>query len=193
MGNARLRVAVRDSAATKWHVEATTMRKGEGVTRAVVEALLAVAGIWLAVHRLPEYSAMLLWSVTANPLQVGGGPSVLVIQSVYMVASLGGGLLLISTRKLVSQWLYRGEAEATVDGRTLVGAGAAIIACYVIVNGAVALGTYFAARRGDAQDVYLLWNGAIALVSGLILFILSPWLGRLWTRLAADPRTGGRS
>ena len=149
--------------------------------RQIVEAVLAVLGIWLVVRNVPDYAVLLAFEArTSSVAPMGGSP--ITLQTVHLAASALTGALIVASRKRLAHWLYP-ETCAPETGWPSVSAGAAIVAVWSVLRGVVELATYYV--NSGSADVYLRNVGVISMLAGVLLFIAAPWIERLWRRLDA--------
>lgn len=157
--------------------------------RQLAEVLLAIAGIWLMVSRMPDY-AVSLYIVWSSPSAVpeAGGPNMLVLQSVYFLGNVLLGLTLILARKRIACWLTPDSSwqpsGTAVSTESLLAVGAALVGIQHLADGAINLAShYFALRSMEPIDPSVLWQGGLSVAIGIGLFAVSVGLGRLWGRL----------
>jgi len=156
-------------------------------TRSLCEALLGVAGIWLLVRTLSNQATSLYiaWS-SASVAQEAEALNMLAIQGVHFFVSLLLGAVLILTRKSISRWLTPSEAEVSASSATLIAVGAALIGIGYLAAGLFTLGTHYARLETvGAASPDSLWRGGLSVAIGIMLFVSSVGIGRLWLRLRA--------
>ncbi len=157
--------------------------------RRLLESLIALAGIWLLFRQLPDYVAtMYVAFVDSETVQAD---RFVAVQSIHFGASVFFGFLLIIVRKFVARWLTSDEVQASVQAEPMMAAGIAVVSLYFVLSGVVALGAhYVTTQMSNASNPYTLWQGVFSVVSGLLLFLLSIGLGRLWLLLRERTRLG---
>lgn len=148
--------------------------------RKLVEALLAVAGIWLLFRQLPDYTATLYVAFFSE--DVSRGP-LLAIQSIHFAASIVFGFLLIAGRSPIARRLTPAGSQASIGRSAIVAAGTAVVATYFMISGVIELGTSYMTASRLPNEPFLLWRGIFSFVSGLLLFLCSASCARLWSLL----------
>ena len=147
--------------------------------RGLVEALLAVIGVWLLVRNIPDYATLLVWGAHQSAVAPAGANPI-VLQSVNLAASVLTGSLLLAARKRLARWLCREAEEREKHSWPAVSAGVAIVGVYFVVEGIVDLGTYYVDDFSAGE--YLRNAGLASVLAGVLLFVGAPWIERLWKR-----------
>lgn len=154
-------------------------------TRQLSEALLAVAGIWLLVRQVPDYTTSLYvsWS-QPSWAQTPGAPNFLTIHGLHFLISALIGLALVLGRKPISRWLTPSQSTNEATGDVLIAIGIAIIGVFYAAEGGITLGTYYASlEQLSSTHSNMFWNGCFSVGMGVFLFAFSVGLGRLWLLL----------
>jgi len=114
------------------------------------------------------------------------------MNSIHFGASVVFGLLLIAIRRPFARWVSPGEAQVSIQTQSLIEAGTAIMAAYFVLNGVTILSTYLVRTNTDfpTSDDYLYWQGVFSIAFGVLMFVLSIGVGRLWQvlRSQGEPR-----
>ena len=156
-------------------------------TRKLVESLVALAGIWLLFRQLPDYASTMYMMTHESQM---GGPELITIQSIHFLASIFFGSILILARKLVSRWLVHENSTNQLQGQALVSAGVAIVSVYFILSGVTEIGQYYGVmQEPNIDNPYPLWKGVFSIISGLVGFVLSVGIGRVWLWLHGHEKT----
>jgi hypothetical protein len=159
-------------------------------TRKLVEALIALAGIWLLFRQLPDYASS-LYLIIRGSEAVASNPEFISIQSIHFVASVIFGATLILFRKRLASWLVPQEGEIQFQPQALVSVGVAIISVFFILSGVVALGQYFGVKQmPNTSNPYVLWKAIFSIGGGIGMFISSVGISRLWLLLRGRENVG---
>ncbi len=170
-------MAVRLPASLCIKIETETMI----ATRKLIESLLALAGIWLLFRQLPDYASTLYIMLQGS---IVGSPELIGIQSIHFFASVFFGAVLISARKFISRWLVREENNNQFQSQALVSVGVAIVSVFFVLSGVTELGQYYGVmQESNASNPYPLWKGIFSIASGLVAFVFSVGIGRVWSLL----------
>ena len=148
-------------------------------TRPLVASLVALMGLWMTLRQLPEVVSSLFMVFSDH----GDIPaSVLMIHAVHFFSYSLIGVGLILLREKLASWLVPHEASMSIGVRALMAVGTALIGIYFIATGVVSLGESFA-QQHSSSNPYLLWRGGASLAMGLVLFVGSVGIQRLWVLL----------
>ncbi len=148
-------------------------------TRPLVASLVALMGLWMTLRQLPEVVSS-LFMVFSDQGDIPA--SVLMIHAVHFFSYTLIGVGLILLREKLAGWLVPHEANMSIGVRALMAVGTALIGIYFIATGVVSLGESFAQQYSSANP-YLLWRGGASLAMGLVLFVGSVGIQRLWVLL----------
>lgn len=162
-------------------------------TRRLTESLIAIAGIWLVFRQLPDYAASSYILLTENQLSSDIPSSqraiFTTVQTVQFVSSLCAGVFLVILRKVLARWLVPESQERAIGTDGLLAVGIAIISFFFILSGIVNLGQYLAAYgHAETNNTFLYWDGIFSIALGVISFLFSVGIARLW-RLLRGPET----
>ena len=160
-------------------------------TRRLTESLIAISGIWLVFRQLPDYAATFFMLLSENQLSSDiSSPQRAIfttVQTVQFVSSLCAGGFLVTLRKVLARWLVPESHEKVIGTDGVLAVGIAIISFFFILSGIISLGQYMAAYGAtETNNIFLYWNGIFSIAFGVISFLLSVGIARLW-RLLRGP------
>lgn len=163
-------------------------------SRDLIEALLAVLGIWVTVRYVPDYIVTLgmLWNPPSRGTVDTG--QIHALQALHFGVSVLLGAALIVARKHVARWLNPRSHSSNADPGALVAAGAAIVGVFYIAEGSTALGSHYLVRPSTeaySLDATVL-HGWISVAVGASLFTTSVGIGRLWLLLGGKAEPGAQ-
>lgn len=152
-------------------------------SRNVVEALLAVLAIWLIVRTLPDYS-LAVYVVLFQTDMTGQFDQLFGFQTARVITNVTLGVIFLWQRHRVSSWLTRSSEEFDVSATIVASLGTALLGIYFAAAGLINLGTYLlSSAEQQSMSRALPWGGAVSVTIGLVLFITSGRIARLWALL----------
>ena len=147
----------------------------------LAETLIAVVGIWLVVSPIPDFLAS-IFSLSYFE-RYDANQSLFIGQLFFVSAKVLCGFLLILSRKKVVALL---GLSVDVDSKTrsFLTASLFLLGVYFVMNGIVAFGQHYAVeQQANSSNPYLLWQGLFSVISGVLVVIFSPILGKFWAYL----------
>lgn len=160
--------------------------------RRLIEALLVVAGLWLAVRQIPDYAASLYITFYGGVFAGGlddGQVQMLLVQSIHFVVSVGTGAALFLSRRAIAWAAFPAETSGlAVSARALMAVGLGLMGAYFIVGGAIDLGTHWvrASVLHTINDgLYGFWRGVMSLAFGGAALLFSGLVARAVSGLPA--------
>lgn len=156
--------------------------------RPLVASLIALLGLWMMLRQLPDVLVSLLMMLSDQ----GDIPAgVLTAHAVHFLSNTLIGLCLILLREKLGRWLVPQAAGVLVSTPAWLAVGTALMGIYFVAMGAVSFAEGLAQQRLSANP-YLLWRGGASIVMGVVLFVGSAGIGRLWALLVGLRRAGWR-
>ena len=161
-------------------------------TRQLCEALFAVIGIWLLIRQLPDYATS-FYVAWANPsaTQTQSGLDFLAIRGIHFSVSLAVGITLIFARERLSRWLAPHQDANRIGSTALISVGVAMLGIYKLADGLVIFGTYYVVYHDSglrAEEPLI--RGGLSVAIGVLLFISSVSIARLWSVLRGHAKLG---
>lgn len=156
-------------------------------SRDLIEALLAVLGIWLVVRYVPDYAAtlwMLSYASSNWTAEISGHAHF--VQVLHFAVSLLLGATLVMARKPAARWLNpKSHSSNDAYPGPLVAVGVATVGVLYIAEGITALGSHYLVQPSrDVQSFNsAVIQGWVSVVIGASLFVTSVGISRLWLLL----------
>ena len=152
-------------------------------SRKLVESLLGVAGIWLVAYQIPAFATSIYLVASGEMPDSDLGPSLLKSQGFHFAATIITGVILLCTRKHIGRWLHPSDADVALSAQPIFAVGVALIAVVLMVSGLGSLSQFFGWRGSGMEQPLLMWSGVASILLGVLLFLASPWVSRLWRGL----------
>jgi len=145
----------------------------------LVESLLGLLGIWLIASRLPDFLSSAFVSVTGQE-HISG--ILLATYGVHLAGYCITGLALLLLRARIARWLVNEDRPLALHPENFVGSGVAIFAVFFVVSGLVSIGEslVFLSKR-SMENPYLFWRGITSCTLGIVLFLVSPRIGQVFS------------
>ena len=148
-------------------------------TRSVIEASLALLGLWLLLWKIPGFASSVYITLTGID-EVP--PRMLEYHGVHLIGHGLVGLLLITLRSKVAAWLVPVDSSTWFQPSIFVSCGTAVVGIYFFASGITSLGESFGGQQAaSSSNPYLWWRGIFACATGVALFVFSAGIGRLWS------------
>jgi hypothetical protein len=153
-------------------------------SRNLVEALIAIVAIWLLVRQVPDYgSTIYLLAATAGDDSYRQN-YLAEVQSIHFGVSVLVGLLLLAVRRRIGAWLVPGSDKIDSTATSLVAVGVALLGVYFVGAGVLSVANYaVVVRNVPNNDNFGLRSGTISIILGVLLFVVSVSLSKLWAML----------
>lgn len=157
-------------------------------TRSLIEALFAVAGIWLVVKQLPDFVSS--FTVIGYETRISV-EQIIKHQGLHLATNILLGSLLIFLRKKLANWLVSNEESSAYSSSELVGVGVAIVGAFLFSKGLFAVSIHLIINsHSPSASQYELWSGVLYALIGLLLFCFSHGIASLWAVLSKFRRVG---
>lgn len=148
-----------------------------------IESLFGVLAIWLIVRGIPDYVST-IYLVSKSAKEFIQPQAVVITQAIHFAASLACGFAILLSRRQLTNWLAPSAGSVDLHTPGLVAAGTAIIGLYLVGNGLGSMASYFVRESVvQSNSTFVLWSGASSVAIGVLLFVASPRLAGLWSRL----------
>lgn len=152
----------------------------------LVTSIIALLGLWMVLRHVPDFAVSLTMVLFG---QEDISARVLTVHAVHFFSNTLIGLCLILLREKLGRWLVPQTAGVLVSASAWLAVGTALMGIYFVAMGAVSFGESFAQPR-PSSNPYLLWRGSASVVMGVLLFVGSAGIGRLWALLLGLRRAG---
>ncbi|MCC5854018.1 MAG: hypothetical protein JJU30_14375 [Alkalimonas sp.] len=147
-------------------------------TRTLISSLIALLGIWLLLRQAPDFASS-MYIVLTETEHVP--PSILKLHAMHLSVNFLIGVFLILLRDKLAGWLAPNESGVKVFFRLFLAVGTSLMGVYFIAQGVVSLGESLGNKDLNfGENPYLYWRGIFSLIVGVILFIGSASISRLW-------------
>ena len=148
--------------------------------RRLVEALLAVAGIWMLVRQIPDYITTIYVAAAGSLESVWSGPDVVSVQGLHFFVSAVLGTALLLARNVIARRLFPDLNDEALASDGILAAGVAIVGVYYAMSGLIDLSVLADWRPGPPADRSQLWFGAASAILGGLLFVSAGLILNFW-------------
>lgn len=147
-------------------------------TRTLISSLIALLGLWLILRQVPNLASSIFIMLSG---QEEVPTSILQVYAIHFCSNSVMGISLILLRDKLSSWLVPQETPVQVFFRVFIAVGTALIGVYFTGLGVISLGESLGNQDPNfGTNPYLYWHGVFSVGIGVILFMGSVGIGKLW-------------